>query len=449
MVNRLNTVLIGQSWPARWCLLCAGLLLVVRVQAAGAEPYGEYFVRVGASWPDAGAALPRRESAPVTAQDGAGYHRQVLELEHQGGPYANTLAEPLAGLGRLHWQNGDIAEAQRLYQRALHVVRVNDGLYSERQLPILQALFESYRQSGDLRALDQRYDYYFRLYGNGEPPYTPVRLGATIEYLRWQREALRLNADADDKARLLATYKLNEQVLEGLNRLESVDLPAYRELVMSQLRNLYLIQGRYAPRTESRATVANPSFATSWGDEDFDLKKLELLQRKALPTGRALLQQLIARTPPDAAVELARTYLEQADWNQWNGRTDEALDDYGQVVKLLRDAGQEQLLRQWLGRPVELPDNGAFWQPSPEASGKQTLAVAARYDVSAEGRVVDIHETSVTPPRAGVDEEQAERNERLAYKLRRHLKQTRFRPRFANGKAEAATRVERVYQLIH
>jgi hypothetical protein len=403
---------------------------------------------MGASWPDAGAVLPRRESAPLTAKDGAGYRRQVLELEHQGGPYANTLAEPLAGLGRLHWQNGDIAEAQRLYQRALHVVRVNDGLYSERQLPILQALFESYRQSGDLRALDERYNYYFRLYGNGEPPYTPVRLGATIEYLRWQREALRLNADADDKARLLAAYNLNEQVLEGLTRTESVDQPAFRQLVMSQLRNLYLIQQRYAPRTDSRATVANPSFATSWGDEDFDLKRLEMLQRKALPAGRSLLEQLIARTPPDATVELARAHLELADWNQWNGRTDEALDDYGQVVSLLRGDGQEDLIRQWLGRPVELPDNGAFWQPSPVANGKQTLAVTARYDVSAEGRVVNIQETSLTRPQAGADEEQAERHERRAYKLRRHLKQTRFRPRFASGKAEAAARVERVYQLI-
>ncbi len=430
----------------RWCCLLLGwLLLSSWVRAGEPEPYGRYFVRTGASWPDAVASLPRQ--AMVAAGDGASYRRQVTELEHQGGPYADTLAEPLAGLGRLHWQNGDIAEAQRLYQRALHVVRVNDGLYSERQLPILQALFESYRQSGDLRALDERYDYYFRLYGNGQPPYTPVRLGATIEYLRWQREALRLNADEDDKVRLLATYSLNERVLEGLSRAESVDLPAYRQLVMSQLRNLYLIRDRYAPRKELRATAATPTFGASWDAEDFDRKKLELVQDKALSTGRTLLEQLIARTPPDATVELARTYLELADWNQWNGRTDEALDSYRQVVNLLHEVGQEELLQQWLARPVELPDNGAFWQPLPESHRGQVLAVTARYDVSAEGRVVNIRET-VAQREVGADDERKERDERRAYKLRRHLKDTRFRPRFVNSQAEAAPQVERVYQLI-
>ena len=448
MVNRLNNWFARQQRVGQWpWMLCGWLVLASWVQAGAPEPYGENFVRLGESWPDAGPVLSLLESTPVAAQDGASYRQQVSELEREGGPYANTLAEPLAGLGRLHRQNGDIAEAQRHYQRALHVVRVNDGLYSERQLPILRALFESYRLSGDLQALDERYDYFFRLYGSGRPPHTPVRLGATTEYLRWQREALRLNASEDDKARLLAAYQLNEQVLERVSGDESVDLPAYRKLVMSQVRNLYLLEHRYAPRKESLAVTSNPIFATVWDDTDFAQKQLEVIRRNGLARGRTLLEQLIARTPSEATVELARAYLELADWNQWNGRTEEAQDSYKRVVSLLRQGNREDLLSQWLAGSVELPANGAFWQPRPEPDSEQAVVVTTHYDISEEGRVANI-QMAEAQAEAGADQARTERNERQAYKLRRRLKQTRFRPRFINGHAEAEQQLVRSYQLI-
>ena len=80
--------------------------------------------------------------------------------------------------------------------------RINDGLYSERQVPLLRELLQSYREAGDYEALDERYDYYFRLYGNGQPPYTEIRLRAALEYLRWQREALRLGVGGRELERL-------------------------------------------------------------------------------------------------------------------------------------------------------------------------------------------------------------------------------------------------------
>lgn len=448
MGGRLN------SWFARlrlqgcWSrLLCGWLVLASSVQAGAPEPYGENFVRLGESWPDAGPLPSQLGSMADAVQDGASYREQVSEFERAGGPYADTLAEPLAVLGRLHRQNGNIAEAQRLYQRALHVVRVNDGLYSERQLPILRALFESYRLSGDLQALDERYNYFFRLYGSGRPPYTPVRLGATTEYLRWQREVLRLNSSEDDKDRLLAAYRLNEQVLEAVTGDESVSLPAYRKLVMSQLRNLYLFADRYTSRKDPQAVTSNPFYGTVWDDDGLEHKQLDVIRRKGLVRGRTMLEQLIVRTPPEEKVELARVYLELADWNQWNGKTEQAHKSYQKVVSLLREDNRQDLLQQWLAGPVELPDNGAFWQPLPEPDAA-AVVVTTHYDISAEGRVMNI-QLAEAQSEAGADRARIERNERRAYKLRRRLKQTRFRPRFVNGHAEGEQQLVREYQLIN
>ena len=66
----------------------------------------------------------------------AALQRQRLdELETQQGPYAPGLTEPLADLGRSLSRSGDIVGAARAYNRALHVLRVNEGLYSDNQLP--------------------------------------------------------------------------------------------------------------------------------------------------------------------------------------------------------------------------------------------------------------------------------------------------------------------------
>ena len=438
------------SWPERRSLrgrssivafLCSCALLSSLTLAGEPTPYGEYFFRLGESSPDA-RAIPEAMAgpAPSALQDSEGYQRQLSLLEGQGGPYADSLAEPLADLARLHRQGGDVKQAQQAYQRALHVVRINEGLYSEQQVPILKELFELYRLTGDMATLDARYDYYFRLYGSGQPPYTPVRLGAALEYLRWQREALRLKLDENETQRLLALYKLNEEILQGVQADPEVDLGSYRELVLSQLRNLYLLENLYEPRDDIKGVSPSSRVAAAaWGEEqDTNQHRLEIFQRKALANGRQLLEDLIARTPPDEPEVLAAAYLELADWNQWNDRRTEALAAYSQVEKVLQDAGRADLLQQWLGQPVELPANGAFWQPRQLAPGATPVVVQARYDVTATGRADNIEATAMSSE-----------NEGKARRVRRNLDQTRFRPRIVNGEPEAELQILRDYEVLN
>jgi hypothetical protein len=418
-------------------VLCAAFMLAHPVAAVGPVPYGEDFVRLGERWPDGGPVLQWRDSSSGPARGVADYRRQLLEMEQAAGPYADALAEPLASLGRYHRQLGEYEQAQQLYLRALHVVRINDGLYSERQIPILKELLDSYRAAGDLEALDARYDYFFRLYGSGQPPYTDLRLRAAVEYLRWQREAVRIGVEKEQSRRLLALYDLNKQLLDGVAADESASFALYRELVLSQLRNLYLVSDRIAPEVQTIGVHSNtPLFGADWSSEDFGKKQLEGISRSAVTRGRALLEELIARTPPRQPDELAGVYLELADWNQWNGHEGAARQGYEQVVELLQQANRQDLLQQWLARAVELPDNGAFWQPRQELSQRRHV-VQARYDVSARGRAKNVEVTAADPE-----------DERLASTLRRGLGKTRFRPRFINGQAQADEQLVRDYELL-
>jgi hypothetical protein len=331
-------------------------------------------------------------------------------------------------------RSGDIARAQEAYQRALHLVRVNEGLYSERQVPILRELFDIYRMTGDMAMLDARYDYFFRLYGSGQPPYTPIRLGAALEYLRWQREALRLELDERDTERLLALYSLNEQMLQRAAPDPAVDFAGYRALTQSQLRNLYLLLDRYEPTVEPMGQTGMPG---GWEEVDAGQHRLETLQRNALARGRTLLEELIQRTPPAQVEELADAWLELGDWNQWNDRPQQALAAYGEVARLLQGAGLEDLLQQWLGQPVELPANGAFWQPRAGPGATEPVVVQASYDVSAAGRASNVDVRAVVSEHAG-----------KAGKVRRSLVQTRFRPSLLNGEPQARTRLSRQYEVL-
>lgn len=427
------------SWSTRhgyqFCLFLLGLLLSIPPVDARPQGYGEYFVRLGQQWSDGdNAKLPADGAPGPVAMDE--YQQRRDALEQQGGPYEDGLAEPLGALARYHRDRGDYAQALSAYRRALHVVRINDGLYSERQIPLLRGLLGTFRAAGDFDALDQRYDYFFRLYGNGKPPYSKLRIGASLEYLRWQREALRRELGGNDKKRLLDLVNLTDDLLGWVAA--DIDAPYawQRELTYSQLRNLYLLQHRFTPSLQEQGLVSSREFMGMQPlSVDFEDKRIDAMLREAPSKGSALLQQLQATGQGQEAVEQASLQLVQADWYWWNGDRRRAETGYGAVVSLLEQAGETGLLQEWLGHPVELPDNGAFWQPSSQRPADD--AVRVRFDVSARGRVSNIE----ARPLSGEPES------RLS-SFKRRLAGTLFRPRWASGAAEAVSSLQRDYQLL-
>lgn len=426
----------------RFILLALGLCLfaAARLSAADSrELYGEDYFRSGQSWADAGPRSIPVRNTETGDDDEALYVQQLQETELSGGPYSDALAEPLSSLGHYYRNQGNYGEALGLYQRALHVVRVNDGLYSERQLPLVRALLDTYRDAGDFQALDERYAYFFRLYGNGQPPFTDLRMRANLEFLRWQREAFRVKLDGDRTDRLLEMYGINERILESADLSPTVSLDWYRQLVLSQIRNLYLLQSEIELFDPDYARLANTVVQPHQGQElGGAQQRLQTIRRSSAATGRSLLEALVNRAEgATGATAQAAAYLELGDWHHWNGRSRSARGAYVRVIELLDNTGDSQLLEQWLGSPVELPANGAFWQPDSPANAVRRVALSALYDVSATGKARNIRVEA-----ASVEDEA------FASRLRRKLSKTLFRPRFVAGDAEAVADVSRNYELL-
>lgn len=425
---------ISRLLPLLVCLLAVPVPQSRAVETG--EPYGDRLVRSGAGWRD-GEAPPSRRPPAVAGGDGAVYRTAIEEALARGGPYGESLAEPLQGLARSLWARGDLGGARTVLARALHVLRVNEGLNSGRQLPLLRDLIELARETGDWAAVDDRYSYLYHLGGAGQPAATTGELGGHLDYFRWQREAVRLGLDgpAGAQRRLAELVQRNDDLLEssGPESEQPLSPEARWPLVQSQLRNLYLLQAAIPDSPGTLMVTRSSQFYALPGNElEAERRRLENLRHSGRSEGRRLLASFIETVEPGS--DLARrARLALGDWLQWHGSSRAAADTYRELAAELAAAGEGDRLAAWFGEPVELPDDGAFWQAI--GSGDEVSPpLLARFDISDSGRVRNLEMAPVEEDWEGA-----------AGRLRRALYDTRFRPRLAEGEPVATAGLERRY----
>ena len=382
--------------------------------------------------PVAGAAPgPGDETRPVRAVGDSALLHRITESEDSTGPYAPGLADPLISLGLQHQLRGDYDEALRAYQRALHVIRVNDGLTSEYQIPTLRRLMGLYRDLGDYARLHDAYVYLLRLRTAEGPPYESEALDDSLEYFRWQRQSYAAPDSARRHSHLLQAYRDNRRMLAALAPQGEEALEGYRRLAFSQLYNLYLILGLDPDRLRSSGISMEQDFK-----DEAALEHLLRIQEVGLYEGKNLLLELIERSKDAPPEDLAALHLELGDWYQWNESLQRAREHYEEVFRLLRGTEREDLLTRWLDAPVELPDEDEAWL-QPDSAASPGPVVVARYRVSERGDVTDL-DVSLHDADEGPE----------AARIGRMLRDTHFRPRFSDGEPRRSGEVTRYYRLI-
>ena len=399
-------------------LLCATWFATAALPSWGAsEPFG---LRVDFS------PVSRSETAepPVESdlsdqelrEQIAMLEERLAEERYGSGPFGLNMSETLNDLARTYKALGRTGEALGAWQEALYLVRVNEGLYAPSQGPLVRQILETLREAEDFTALDNRYDYFFRLYGAGQPPFTDVRLGALREYLRWQREALLRRIDGIAKTRLLRIYNLSYDTWEAVTE----DPESSWELVVASgeemMNALHLIELLVEPperidarRDEFRVTQDDPL------DFDLEQERLDNIQRTLRRRGREVLETMEAVIPATETEQWARVKMSQADWLMWLGASREARGRYEELWSKMRARGEGELADAWFAKPTPLPDNDVFRYP-----GRQPVAVVRAFvETSPTGR-----------GRATTPTEQA-----YSTRVRRTLNGMRYRPAIVAGEA--------------
>jgi len=158
--------------------------------------------------------LLQEASALTLAQPTASaYLDQLLQLEVAYGPYDIRLAEPLQAAAAALEQSADPLQASQLYERALHVTRINDGLYSESQIAIVEKLIDCFALLEDWPQVDRNFRYLHLLYTRLYEPDTVELDRALAQIADWHVIAINHNVGGEIQEHLREAGKLFRQRL--------------------------------------------------------------------------------------------------------------------------------------------------------------------------------------------------------------------------------------------
>ncbi|WP_157976421.1 hypothetical protein [Parahaliea mediterranea] len=472
-------------------------------QASPPTRYGLTLLRADAQPPVA--APPQ---APPAPGDGDAYRARVEALELRGGPYAPALVEPLQALGQSLQAQGRTQQALGHYRRALHLQRVNAGLYDAAQVPLLQALAESQLALGDRAGADRTRDRLYRVQQANLAPGSAAMVQAAIEHAEWKRSAYLAGEGAANYQRLLAMHRTPDELAERLAG-ESPDDPAQLPYLYQRMRAEYLLSryesepraitgrfgygplrhpasgfspgayaasanapGRYVPRIAAAGTHIPGTYAAGTYEPgtSLDAEAFRLLRKHNFRNGRKTLERIIhvlQQQPKVDAAELARAHVALGDWFMWWHQPARAIGAYEQAWQVSGGAAGA-----WFATPVELPADAVFQPPLPSGEGNLNARARVRFDVSRIGQVrniefvavevqVDTQAQEVTKekPKAGpvtsteanteANTEASDKRETARLALYRLLHDARFRPLLQDGEAVAATGIEREYRFAY
>jgi len=355
------------------------------------------------------------------------YREEIGALEQAGGAYSTGLTEPLLELGLALQQAGQHAEAIRILKRGVHLARVNEGLYSEQQLALIEAEIRSHMALGDFQAADDRHRYLYRVQ---QRTLTDAgRSLALMRQARWQRRAYELGLDENGFERLLRMWNLYRLALSEIAESEGDTSPNLLPPLYGMLRAQYLISG--FDGTDPTGLSPDPF------DPRVDEGRFVAFRSQSYKQGGSVIRAIydVQQAQPGAGPrEHAQALVLLGDWRLWHDKPDDAAQAYADALAelaALDDA--ETATADLFGAPVALPALEGI-RPLPEPVPAEQANLLVEFKVDERGRVRDLDR---------VDE--ADDNEGIANRLLRKLRRTQFRPRFADGQPVPTTGIQWAY----
>lgn len=144
---------------------------------------------------DAAGSAPEvdQKTALEISQQLTRFEENITALEGESGPYDASLIEALMDQGRYLAGIGQHQSAAIVYERALNITRISDGLLSEQQLPVLDDLTEAHKAAGDWQKADDREHLTYYLQSRLHAPGSVAHAEALIEYGNWKMQVVRGN----------------------------------------------------------------------------------------------------------------------------------------------------------------------------------------------------------------------------------------------------------------
>ncbi len=440
----MGNKLTNKALARRWLQLKPARLtgpLVLSLLTLGFPPHAAAD-SVQAGGPDGVRNQPLTRHSGNTPGRLSSYYSTLQNHEAEG-PYHQNSSEVLYSLGLELQKGGQHGKALKALRRAMHINRVNRGLNSLSQAPMLRSIINSQKNLMNFEPVTNSYHQLLRMhmanYGKQDPRIAPL----LNELALWHIDAYQFD---DSSKRIDHLTSANSLIAGALKLNQAQALPDSREQI-KLLRSAALInfhlsrhQGdEWSASTDSHYSLSADGFATT------NPQRTGILSGASFRRGRVCHERIVALTasiPTASLQEKLQAQTELADWYLLFSHRKEAMFHYQQVLAEIAASDQAEALHAKLfSTPRLLP---ALRMENHESRGA-ALFMTADIDISEKGRGSHIENIGETL----FDEQSPASKTSLRYMFIDTIKDSRFRPQFVDNKPAYIKDVRVKIPLIH
>ena len=360
------------------------------------------------------------------------YNSAVTDIELDGGAWDGGLVEELASLGRLQQQQGNHIGAIQTLDRAIHVNRINSGLYTLEQIPVVEQLIQSHMALGDWEEADIYNNYLYHVqqkaYGFDDPRLIPV-----LERLAtWNIQAFKIGHGS-----LLGIKLRQSQIMfNAAARMVDVHFGKADERFINYQRNIASSAYLVAQNPDLMAQIDKSEYRTRQQVFAEQMNEQRQVQPSGFRTGeRALLEVvMLYQEKGYDTYALAEAITHLADWYLIFGRRQSALKSYKLAWDMLQGLeDSEELTQQLFGSVTPLPAFGSSIEVPDAFYRTEDGSQALRFDYA--DLTFDVTENGLARNVVSISEE-TEDNQAQLGKLRNSTRSMRFRPLVIDGEPQ-------------
>ncbi|PCJ19047.1 MAG: hypothetical protein COA96_16415 [SAR86 cluster bacterium] len=286
---------------------------------------------------------------------------QLEALESEYGPFDRSLLEPLQGLTKLLVEAGDLDEADRVLSRRLQLLRIDEGLNTLNQIPVLVEQISNDLERGQWKAITGHFEHIVLLHTqNPDAGVEPV-LNAMNDLLSWHYSAIYI----DEPLERIDHFFDAREIQQGIISLAEREFETDREMLIPWLYELALEQLHIAAILTSQDELGHEARGIIKSTEAGALRFL----RRGLSIVK-IIQGIVETMDDPEAEAMAMLYVADFQMNLRDhtpsvfgaisritiGRRGVADGTYRQAMKMLETAGvTEQRIEAFFARPVLLP----------------------------------------------------------------------------------------------
>jgi len=351
--------------------------------------------------------------------------QRIREIEEEEDAFSENLGEAYLGYGQLLAQAGRLDEARDNYVKALHLSKINNGVYAIEQRPVLRALFEMHQAEGsvqDMEASLEQIIWLEKKHPSARDSYSydlVVALGrAYIDAYYANPRATELTIMNVDKGLRYMRYAINRYG----------DLP---------LRQRLLPFGELALLNHIKSKLSNDIGRASFSSQQrpgLERQPITPISTNHLSNATIYLNRYFNKAQREGSIEHQVLALRDlGDLYLLFNRGKEAAVFYNRAWLIAGELDADHELVRSFDEPMKIPNfNYAVFERNFELSGKPFVRVPLNFNLDEYGRVDKVNTASDAP---GPYPTLIPRAKRLAKRLV-------FRPIVENGKIIAADNVD-------